>query len=98
MNIEELKLVLETVQGLGESAYWVAVMIIAKGYFDSVLTITTVVVVILFINKTIRYIIGRFSFGEQIKAIMGYRGEFLPSEKNKVLKILRNFKEQNDPL
>lgn len=38
MDLEELKLVLDTVSGLGDSAYWAAVLIIGKGYLETILS------------------------------------------------------------
>lgn len=38
MDIEQLKLILEALEGVGEGAWWIALLWIAKGYFTAILT------------------------------------------------------------
>jgi hypothetical protein len=53
MNAEHIQQIIDLVGGAGEGAYWLAVLLIAKGYFIGVLVVGTIIFIARYIALSI---------------------------------------------
>ena len=71
MNIEELKLILSTVQAAGQGAYTLAIVWFVVGFFKFLFGIGLVLVAIVFTERTVKYLIYTVSFGGKVLEALG---------------------------
>ena len=91
--MEELKIVMETLTKLGDGAKVAFIVWVLVKYMLYYFTVAGVFFMIIFTAyKIFSPFSSQFSFISRIKGIMGFHGEFLPSEKTAVLDVLRNHK------
>ena len=95
MGVEELKLILETLENAGQGAWWIALLWVLKGYF-SMLTFTLVCIYALRVGYST--ILQQISWRGKYTEIAQFLGEPLPmvgtlQEHCDVMKRLRRLKE-----
>lgn len=86
MDIEQLKLILETVGSASEGAGTVAMMWIGQGYFSSLMTGFVVALVAFWISR----VIGGLTFGGTLQSRIGMTpdGQLTRNEKERILSLL----------
>ena len=89
MNTEEIQMLIELFSNVSDGAYTLVLIYMTKLYLNMLLGYALIVFAIIIVIKLIKSIITQFSFGEQLKAIMGYHGEFTQSEKDAIIETLK---------
>lgn len=70
MDIEQLKLILETVNSAGEGTFYLAVALISKLYLEIVIDAICVISIFWIIYKGAIYALACFSFGNQVADLL----------------------------
>lgn len=97
MDIESLKLILESVDGISESAKWIGVLWIAKDYFIGLLWMVGTAISLKFIGVFIVRVVSTASLeGEICSAIGVSEYSFGSYEKRKLLRFLSERREEFD--
>ncbi len=91
MDIEQLKLILETVGEASEGASTIAMIYLLKGYFSSILSSG----VILFVIHRVSKMVGGFFFYGVLQSHIGVTPDYqlVKSEKREILELLEDGKK-----
>jgi hypothetical protein len=89
MDIEQLRLILDTLRDAGQGAWWIALLWVAKPYFAITVWASVLVTVVVVVTRAVT----RSLFIEEVKAAAGIRGELYESSREIILNLIDRGKE-----
>ena len=91
MDLEQLKMILETLRDAGNGAWWIAVMYFARDVIGYLLFFSFGVGAL----WTARKIVQSFSFLEQLKAAAGFSGPLYSSDKQWLINAVSKYRRES---
>jgi hypothetical protein len=99
MDIEQLKLILETMSNAGEGAWWIALVWVVKPYFIAMIWATTVLVLVWILSRLAYRILHVEAFTRKVAVETGVvLATDVPNkyEEERILNTMRRWKKSID--